>query len=83
VVEQPAVNRLVAGSNPARGANKIIKLSGVASPTEIAWSGRGHKLLQNDIASREDEYRYLQSVGGFASLSLLQARWHIRWMARL
>jgi hypothetical protein len=26
VVEQPAVNRLVAGSNPARGANKINKL---------------------------------------------------------
>jgi hypothetical protein len=27
VVEQPAVNRLVAGSNPARGANKIKYLS--------------------------------------------------------
>ena len=25
-VEQPAVNRLVAGSNPARGANKINSL---------------------------------------------------------
>jgi hypothetical protein len=40
VVEQPAVNRLVAGSNPARGAKQFQRLS-AASPTEKFSLNRG------------------------------------------
>jgi hypothetical protein len=34
-VEQPAVNRLVAGSNPARGANKIRYFCGASRPLKL------------------------------------------------
>src|ERR1700733_1690291 len=41
VVEQPAVNRLVAGSNPARGANKIKALFASSIQGFPVWYVRG------------------------------------------
>jgi hypothetical protein len=38
-VEQPAVNRLVAGSNPARGAKPNQRLSGITALPKIAQIG--------------------------------------------
>jgi hypothetical protein len=41
-VEQPAVNRLVAGSNPARGANKINNLRSPAERYCALWIRPGY-----------------------------------------
>ena len=44
-VEQPAVNRLVAGSNPARGANKSKVYEGPLGPLNLPGYGRGTRRL--------------------------------------
>ena len=41
-VEQPAVNRLVAGSNPARGASKINDIANRNRSREAAWVRPGY-----------------------------------------
>ena len=51
VVEQPAVNRLVAGSNPARGASFSVRLATIWFSRTLGFAGlaawdavNGHKL---------------------------------------
>jgi hypothetical protein len=80
-VEQPAVNRLVAGSNPARGANKIKHLAQHHAPDKICKLHVGRHLGQQFAKFSEgpmarrlspEDYRLLDEMnqrGGDARIS--------------
>jgi hypothetical protein len=55
VVEQPAVNRLVAGSNPARGAKQSQALSVIAGravrTSKIGFGSSSGSIVQNSLRS--------------------------------